>query len=178
MAELMTIARPYAEAVFAIAKESKGLSAWSEMLNNLATIASDEAMVAMIKNPAYTAANKVDVFKGVMGSALTDQGLNLLNVMAENGRLLALSDLASTFDELKAEEEKKIRATVFTAFELTPEQTKKLSAALNAKFNAEVEIETQVDSSLISGVKIKVGDWAIDGTAVSQLSKLGAAIAH
>lgn len=178
MAELMTIARPYAEAVFAFAKENNALSAWSELLGNLSTIATDEAMVKMTKNPAFSGAEKVSVFKDVMGAGLTDQALNLLNVLAENGRLSIISEISSLFETLKADEDKKVLATVYTAIELTPEQTNILSAALNAKFNAEVELQTQVDASLISGVKIKVGDWAIDGSALSQLSKLGAAIAH
>jgi len=71
-----------------------------------------------------------------------------------------------------------VRATVISAREVTVEQKKILSAALNAKFDAEVEITYEEDSSLVGGIKIKVGDWAIDGSAVSQLNKLGAAIAQ
>jgi len=178
MAELMTIARPYAEAAFDLAKEKNSLGAWSETLSNLATVASDEAMVAMIKNPAYSDENKIDVFKSVMGEGLSAEAANLLSIMAENGRLITLPEVAETFNQLKAEEEKVVRATVYTARKLTQEQTKKLSAALNAKFDAEVEIEAVVDADLLSGIKIKVGDWAVDGTAISQLTKLGAAIAH
>jgi F-type H+-transporting ATPase subunit delta len=113
-----------------------------------------------------------------MGANLTQEGKNLLNVMAENKRLAALPALSETFEELKALEEKRVRATVITAQEATVEQKKLLSAALNAKFDAEVEIQYEEDPSLIAGIKIKVGDWAIDGSAVSQLNKLGAAIAQ
>jgi F-type H+-transporting ATPase subunit delta len=178
MAELMTIARPYAEAAFATAKESNQLTEWSEQLANLATIASDDAMQAMIANPAYSEADILSVFEGVMETNLTKEGKNLLAVMAENKRLAALPEVAESFEELKAAEEKRVRATVISARKATVEQKKKLSAALNAKFDAEVEITYEEDPSLIAGVQIKVGDWAIDGSAVSQLNKLGAAIAQ
>lgn len=178
MAELMTIARPYAEAAFAVAKEKNQLTEWSDELANLATIALDEAMQAMMANPSYTDDNIVSVFESVMGANLSAEGKNLLTVMAENKRLAALPALSETFEELKAQEEKRVRATVISARKATVEQKKKLSAALNAKFDAEVEITYEEDPSLIAGIKIKVGDWAIDGSAVSQLNKLGAAIAQ
>lgn len=178
MAELMTIARPYAEAAFAIAKEKNQLTEWSEELANLSTIASDDAMQAMIGNPEYSDEKVLSVFESVMGESLTAEGKNLLSVMAENKRLAALPDVSETFEELKAAEEKRVRATIITARKATVEQKKKLSAALNAKFDAEVEISYEEDPDLIAGIKIKVGDWAIDGSAVSQLNKLGAAIAQ
>ena len=178
MAELMTIARPYAEAAFSLALDEKDLSGWSEQLANLATIANDDAMQAMLNSPNYSQADAISVIEGVMGDNLTDGGKNLLNVMAENKRLAALSSVSEMFESLKAAEEKKVRATVISARKVTAEQKKKLSAALNAKFDAEVEIEYEVEKDLISGIKIKVGDWAVDGSAVSQLNKLGAAIAQ
>jgi F-type H+-transporting ATPase subunit delta len=98
--------------------------------------------------------------------------------MAENKRLAALSDVAEVFETLKAKDEKRVRATVISALEVTNEQKKILSAALNAKFDAEVEISYEEDASLIGGIKIKVDDWAIDGSAITQLNKLGAAIAQ
>jgi len=178
MAELMTIARPYAEAVFALAKEQNTLPTWSEQLANLGTIASDPSMQAFMADPAHTDEEKVSVFVNVMGSNLNDQGKNLLNTMAENGRLAALPEVSEQFDVLRAAEENRVLATVISAFDVTDEQKNKLSAALNAKFGADVEISYEVDASLVSGIKIKVGDWAIDGSALSQLNKLGAAIAQ
>jgi len=178
MAQLMTIARPYAEAVFALAQDANNLAGWSEELANLATISNDPAMAAMIKNPAYSADQIVSVFTDVMGENLTDEGKGLLTAMADNKRLSALSDVVEVFETLKAQAEKRVRATVISARKTTVEQKKKLSAALNAKFDAEVEINYEEDSSLIGGIKIKVGDWAIDGSALSQLNKLGAAIAQ
>ncbi len=178
MAQLMTIARPYAEAVYSLAKEEGDVAAWSEELANLSIISQDDAMVAMIKNPKYSADNIVSVFTDVMGNNLTTKGKNLLVTMARNKRLAALSDVAEVFETLRAKDEKRVRATVISAQTVTDEQKKILSAALNAKFDAEVEITYEEDSSLIGGIKIKVDDWAIDGSAITQLKKLGAAIAQ
>ena len=178
MAELTKIARPYAEAVFALANEGQALATWSEELSNIAAITADEGMQALLADPIRTDAEIVSVYEAVMGSNLTAQGKNLLTAMAENKRLAALPEVAEQFEVLKAAEEKRVRATVISAFDVTDEQKNKLNAALNAKFDAEVDIEYEVDASLISGIKIKVGDWAIDGSALSQLNKLGAAIAQ
>ncbi|BBP47101.1 ATP synthase subunit delta [Thiosulfatimonas sediminis] len=178
MAELMKIARPYAEAVFALGKEEQSLAAWSEQLANLALITSDSAMQAMLEDPSRSVAEVISVYAAVMGDGLTNQGKQLLTVMADNKRLVALAEVAEQFEALKAADEKRVRAIVVSAFDVTEEQKNKLSAALNAKFDADVEINYEVDASLIGGIKIKVGDWALDGSALAQLNKLGAAIAQ
>ncbi len=178
MAQLITIARPYAEAVYSLAKEEDNVASWSEELANLAIIAQDESMQLMLKDPRYSADNLVSVFTDVMGDNLTEQGKNLLVTMAGNKRLAALPEVAEVFETLRARDEKRVRATVISAREVTDQQKKILSAALNAKFDAEVEITYEEDASLIGGIKIKVGDWAIDGSAITQLKKLGAAIAQ
>jgi len=178
MAELITIARPYAEAAFEVAKDEGKLVEWSEQLANLATIVSDETMIGYMASTSVTSEDVLKLLVDVMDSNLNSEVKNLLTVMAENKRLDALSEVAEVFEELKATEDKRVRATVISARKATVEQKKKLSAALNAKFDAEVEITYEEDPSLISGIKIKVGDWAIDGSALSQLNKLGAAIAQ
>lgn len=178
MAELITTARPYAEAAFSFATENKQLAEWSDSLNNLALIAQDAQMTKFIGNPRHSNAEKVSVFESVMGSKLSDSVKNLLVALADNGRLKALPDVAKLFDQLKATAEKRIKATVTSARKPTAEQQRKLSAALNTKFDAEVDIDYVVDDSLISGIRIKVGDWVVDNTAVTQLQKLGAAIAY
>ncbi len=178
MAQLMTIARPYAEGVYALAKEEGSVATWSEMLANLSLISQDKTMKAMLKSPQCSADDIVSVFTEVMGNNLTNEGKNLLIAMADNDRLVALSTVAEVFETLRARDEKRVRATVISALEVTNEQKNKLSVALNAKFDAEVEITYEEDASLIGGIKIKVDDWAIDGSAMMQLNKLGAAIAQ
>lgn len=178
MAELITTARPYAEAAFNFAKEKNQLTQWSDLLNNLALMAADATMAKLIANPSVTNENKLSVFAGVLGSDLTNEAKNLLVAMAENGRLSAIGSVAQLFEQLKIAEEKRVKAYVVSAMEPTVEQKSNLSAALNSKFNAEVDIEYQVDQSLICGLRVKVGDWVVDNTANTQLQKLRAAIAN
>jgi F-type H+-transporting ATPase subunit delta len=178
MAQLITIARPYADAAFANAKEANKLTERSQELVNLATIAADASMQALIANPSSSVKDIMGVFTSVMDGSLSKEGQNLLIVMAENKRLVVLPEVSALFEDLKAEDEKRVRATIFSARKLTVEQNKKLKTALNAKFDAEVEMTTEIDASLISGIKIIVGDWAIDGSAAAQLNKLGAVIAQ
>ncbi len=178
MAQLITIARPYADAAFVNAKETGQLVETSQELVNLAMIANDANMKELVSNPSSSLKDVMEVFTSVMGKSLSKEGQNLLTVMAENKRLAILPEVSTLFEALKDTEEKRVRATVFSARKLTADQNKKLSTALNAKFDAEVEITTEVDTSLISGIKVIVGDWAIDGSAQAQLNKLGAAIAQ
>lgn len=178
MAELMTIARPYAEAAFAVAKEANALDQWSEQLAIMAAITSDEATKRFMGGPKASSENLTALFKDVMGDKLTTEGANLLSAMAENKRLIALPEVCEIFETLKAEEESRVRATVISALPVTEEQKNTIKAALNTKYGAEVEVSYEEDSALIAGIKIKVGDWAIDGSAATQLSKLGAAIAQ
>lgn len=178
MAELNTTARPYAEAAFGYAKEQQKLQDWSEMINNFATIAKDKSMSVFIADPRQSKTDKLSVFESVMGKNLTAEGKNFLVALAENNRLAALPQVAELFEQLKSVDEKRIKATVTSAKKATVEQQRKLSAALNTKFDAEVDISYEIDESLIAGIRIKVGDWVVENTAVTQIQKLGAAIAH
>lgn len=179
MAELITIARPYAEAAFSYAKEQNALQSWSDVLADLAAISENEEMVKFLANPSHTKEQKLEIFLSLLGAAsATDAIKNFLVALAEQGRLNTLSFVSKLFEELKATEEKRIKASIASAMELNDEQKSKLSAALNSKFGADVDVEYTTDSALIAGVRIKVGDWVVENTAVTQIQKLGAAIAH
>ncbi len=178
MVQLVTIARPYATAVFANAKEAGKLPQWSQELANLSMIAQDTDMQSMIANPSMSEEQIIDIFASIMKDGLSAEGKNLLTVMSENKRLASLPDVCEMFDELMSEDSKRIKATVISAHEVTAKQLNKLNTALNTKFDAEVEITVEIDASLISGIKIIVGDWAVDGSAQAQLNKLGAVIAQ
>jgi len=179
MAELITIARPYAEAAFGYAKQQNALQSWSDVLANLAAISLNDDMAKFLANPAFSKGQKLDVFYGLLGAASEDSAVkNFLDALADQGRLSTLGFVAQLFEELKASEEKRIKASIASAMELNDEQKSKLSAALNSKFGADVDVEYITDSALIAGVRIKVGDWVVENTAVTQIQKLGAAIAH
>ena len=176
MAELVTIARPYAEAVFRIALENKALTAWSERLSLLSAIATDEQMRSCIGNPELSASQKSDLFKSVVGKALDGGGTNLIDVLAASERLSFLPEIAGLFEELRAAQEGVKEATIHSAFPIDDAQRKALIEDLEARFKTRLTAEVVVDQSLIGGVKIVVGDQVLDTSVRGKLESLRLAL--
>ncbi|MDH3325717.1 MAG: F0F1 ATP synthase subunit delta [Gammaproteobacteria bacterium] len=178
MAEATTIARPYAQAVFELAKGAGKLAGWSDALTLLSAVASEKSVSALISNPNVTSDQLVEFFVSICADKLDQEGKSFLKVLAENGRLNVMSEIAANFDELKAEAEKTVKAEVVTAFELDAKQTSKLEAALKKRLGCEVEITSRVDNSIIGGAIIRAGDMIIDGSVTTQLDRLSSDLAH
>ncbi|WP_291993556.1 F0F1 ATP synthase subunit delta [Candidatus Accumulibacter sp. ACC003] len=176
MAELVTIARPYAEAVFRLALENKTLAGWSERLSLLSEIAGDDRMRSCIGNPELSAAQKSELFKSLAGEALAGSEANLIDVLAANERLSALPEIADLFEALKATQEGVKEATIYSAFPLDEEQHKVLIADLETRFKTRLTAEVVVDQSLIGGVKIVVGDQVLDTSVRGKLECLRLAL--
>jgi F-type H+-transporting ATPase subunit delta len=178
MAEKSTIARPYAEAVFSLAKEQSELKSWSDMLCLAAAITADQQMQEMISNTNVSKGQLAELILDVCGSDVTEQGNNLIKLLAENRRLSMLSEIASQYEELRAEEEKTIEAEVISAFEVSPAQQKQIAEKLKVRLGREVSLSCRVDKSLIGGVVIKAGDLVIDGSTIGQIQKLSIELTH
>ncbi|MEF8699192.1 MAG: F0F1 ATP synthase subunit delta [Candidatus Accumulibacter sp. UW25] len=176
MAELVTIARPYAEAVFRIALEGKALTAWSERLSLLSRIASDAQMRSCIGNPELSATQKSALFKSLLGKAPEGGEANLIDVLASNERLSTLPEIAGLFEALKAAQEGVKEATIYSAFPIDDVQRKTLIEDLEARFNTRLTAEVVVDQSLIGGVKIVVGDQVLDTSVRGKLESLRLAL--
>lgn len=176
MAELVTIARPYAEAVFRLAQENKALAAWSERLSLLSAIAGDAQMRSCIGNPELSAAQKSELFKALAGQAMDGTEANLIDVLAENERLSLLPEIAGLFEALKSAEEGITEATIHSAFPLDEAQRQSLIADLEARFKTRLKAEVVVDQSLIGGVKIVVGDQVLDTSVRGKLESMGLAL--
>lgn len=174
MAEITTIARPYAQAVFKLASEQKALKRWSEMLGLAAAVAADPEMAKVIDNPRFSRSQVVDIILGVCGKGLDEYGQNMVRVLADNGRLNLLPEIAALYEIERAQAEGTIEAEVVTAMELTDGQKKDLAAALKKRLGREVSLNVKVDGSLLGGAIIRAGDMVIDGSAISRLEKLGA----
>jgi F-type H+-transporting ATPase subunit delta len=175
MAEVTTLARPYAEAAFAFASESNNVQGWSDALSALAEVASLEEMKAVIASPRADR----NVIAGILADAIktTDAGLkNLLGMMAENNRLSLLGAVSALFEEQKAQANQTLIATVTAAYALTEEQKASIIAALEKRMGGKVELTENTDSNMVAGVKITVGDYVIDGSFNAQLAKLSAAL--
>ncbi len=176
MAELTTLARPYAKAVFAEAQEKNALDAWSDDLAVLSAYAADADMAKVLVHPSLTASQQAQALSDVCGDKLNDAAKNLVNVLAENKRLPLLSEIAALYEEYKADLQNSVDVVVTSAFALSEEQTDKLAQALKAKLQREVRMTSEVDESLIGGAVIRAGDLVIDGSITGKLSKLAEAM--
>lgn len=176
MAEAITIARPYANAVFALAQEKGELKAWSDLLAVLAQCVAEPEMQSIITSPAVSDEQAVGVLADIAGDAMTAEAKNFLSILAENDRLLLLTDITVLFEALRAEAEKSMTADVISARELTKDQAEKISAALKKRLGRDVTLNASIDESLLGGAIIRAGDLVIDGSALGKLNRLANAI--
>jgi len=172
MADYTTSARPYARAVYTLATEASTVDGWSEALALMAAVASDPAMRDMLDKPQLSKQQKGELMLKVLSDRLDQHQQNLVRLLAENGRLRALPEVAHQFESFRAEAEGKVEAEVISAFDLTSEQEQAITATLKSKLGRDVSITTRTDESLIGGVIIKAGDTIIDGSMKSQLESL------
>jgi F-type H+-transporting ATPase subunit delta len=178
MAESQTLARPYAEAAYGLAREQGSVAAWADQLAALVSITTETQVAELINNPSTPTDVVANVVNAVGASVLTDGAKRLVDTMAANRRLSVISDVKAQFDVLRAENEGRIQASVTSAVALSSEQQAVLKNALDAKWSANVEVTFNVDSTLVGGAVIKAHDWVIDGSIASQLNKLAAVIAQ
>jgi F-type H+-transporting ATPase subunit delta len=176
MAELATVARPYAEAAFSLARESNSLSKWAEMLRSLSAVAQDANMQAAIESPKISVAQKTALFTSVLGDSLNDTAKRFVSTVVEAGRAKLLPFIATQFDALKNDAENTAVATIRTAMPLTSEQQAAFAEALKRKFGKAIQIKETVDESLIAGAIITVGDRVIDGSAKGRLAAMSVGV--
>lgn len=172
MADYTTVARPYARAVYQQAIETSSVDSWNDALALMAAIVNDAQMSSVLDNPQIGGEQQADLMLKVTADKLDAQQQNLIKLMAENGRLNALPEVAEQFEVYRAEAEGKVDAEITSAFKLTAAQEKSITKTLKEKLGREVTITTTIDESLIGGVVIKAGDTIIDGSMKSQLASL------
>ncbi len=172
MSELSTLARPYAEAVFKRSLESKNTSEWSDALSFLAVVMQDQEMVSIIANPKVSQEQLTSLLLDICQDQLQEEGVNLLKLLIENGRLLLAPQLSELFEAFKAEHEGYVDVEVISAYALTKEEQKKFATTLKKKLDKKVNITTSIDKTLIGGYLAKAGDKVIDGSIQGQLQQL------
>jgi F-type H+-transporting ATPase subunit delta len=177
MAEISTIARPYAVAAFKLAKEQKALAKWSEMLILATAVGADAKFSAYIEDPKVNSNDLQDAFLKVCGDKLNKHGKNFIKVLVEYDRLSVLPAISSAFEELKAQDEGTLDAQIISAVKLNAAETKELVKKLEAKFGKKVAATVSVDSEIIGGIKIIVGDTVIDASVKAQLQNLAYSLA-
>ncbi len=176
MAETVTIARPYAEALYRLASQDSALAEWSRMLEFASAVASDATMSDLIGNPKFTRAEVERVFLAVTDKALSEQGRNLIRLLLANGRLALLPVIAEQFEKLKSEHSGLLEADIASAYPLTNEQVKEMVGLLEKRFARKVTARVSVDPELIGGVKINAGDVEIDASVRGQLHNMAFAL--
>jgi len=176
MAELTTLARPYAKAAFEFARTAKDLKGWQRALHQAATVSLHEQIQAVLSSPNMTSTQKGSIFCDVCGDVVDDRQKNFMMILAENNRLDLLPEVYELFELYKANQEKTVDVEISTAFDISAELEQKLAATLKAKLDRDVDLKTAVDKSLIGGALIRAGDTVIDGSARGRLAKLAEAM--
>jgi F-type H+-transporting ATPase subunit delta len=176
MAELATIARPYAEALFRVAK-SGNLGAWSKLLSEMAQVASHPDVKEFAGNPKVSDKQVSDTFLSLLRSDVNPEARNFIGMLAENGRLTLLPEIAEQFHVLKNAQEGAADAEITSAFEMSDAQVKDLVATLEKKFGRKLNPAVTIDPSLIGGVRVTVGDEVLDTSVRAKLQKMHTALA-
>ncbi|MDC4804303.1 F0F1 ATP synthase subunit delta [Acinetobacter baumannii] len=172
MAELLTLARPYAKAAFAYASVQGATDNWSNALQVLSAAVQDEAFSAYLNRPELTPAEQVKLFAKVLGEDQSQAVSNFLTLLADNDRLVLLPEIAAEYEQLKSQNNNNVDVVIESAFPLTAEQEQLLKSALEKRFNSTVTVSVEVKPELIAGVVIRAGDQVIDDSALNKLEKM------
>ena len=183
MAENSSIARPYAEAAFELANAAGQLAGWSACLHAAATAVADEALALLIDSPNADKSVVVDIINDVCSQAAdvpVDSGqiANLIRLLAENGRLMMLADIASIFDSLKSEVENRVDVTLTAAQPIDDAQQARMVEALKKRFGRDINLHFKLDENLIGGARLQAGDLVIDGSIRTGLEKLSSTLTN
>ncbi|MFI4953150.1 MAG: F0F1 ATP synthase subunit delta [Burkholderiales bacterium] len=172
MAEPITVARPYAEAAYSLARDGNALPAWAEMLRVATAVASHAQVRKALDNPKLAAAQKEALFLSICGDKLDQAGRSFVRVLIEADRLGLLPEIRTLFDALKDGADGVARAQITSAFPLDDAQLDALRRGLQRRFGKKIEATVSIDSALIGGAKIVVGDTVIDASVQSELQAM------
>jgi len=184
MAENRGIARPYADAAFELARDTNTLDLWSAWLHTAAAAVSDAGVAALIDTPHTDQEKLVGLIGGVCRDAGPDSNadlthlFNLIRLLAENGRLPVLPEIAELFDKLKADVENSVDVVLTAATPVAHAQQEKIITALKRRFGREVNLHFQLDENLIGGARLQSDDLVIDGSVRTGLEKLSSALTN
>lgn len=174
MAEPATIARPYAEAAFRLAKDGNALAAWSDKLAFIAAVYQDPQMQAAIGNPKVTANDVEGLMLAICGERIDGPARNLIQLLVHNRRLAMLPQIREQFEKLKLEDEGKLDAKISSAYPLDDAQCNQVVNLLSSRFKRKINATVTVDPELIGGIKVEVGDKVWDASVRGRLQSMAA----
>lgn len=172
MIEPTTLARPYARAAFEHARAAGDLAAWQAALSELAAITAEPKVAAAMRDPNQTAAQRAATLSALAGDAAPSAVANLLSIMADNGRLSLLPEVAMLFDQLKQAVESTVAVHVTSAYPLSDTETQQLADTMQEKLARSITLTSETDPSLLGGALIRADDLVIDGSVRGRLNKL------
>lgn len=178
MSELTTAARPYARAAYAAASKSGDQEEWSSMLMLMAGVAGDASMKTVLESPKLTSEQAASMFINVCKDKVNASGENFIKLLAENGRLTLLPEVAALFQFYRAQAEGTVEAEVISAQEISEAQAEAISASLEKRLGKKVSLKTSIDETLIGGAIVRAGDLVIDGSLRGRVSKLSSALVN
>jgi F-type H+-transporting ATPase subunit delta len=176
MAEINTIARPYAEAVFRVAKPAERRQ-WLDQLERLSDISENPSLRALLGDPLVTNEQLYSVIEAALKGPLGDEAKNFVQALIENDRLIALPEITAQFRMLANNAEGSADVVIYSAFEMDEAQIKVLTNALEKRFARKLMPEIVVDESLIGGVRVVVGDQVLDSSVRGKLDSMRVALA-
>ena len=176
MAELSTLARPYAKAAFEYARDHNALGEWSAQLATCAAVAADDGLKGALDNPSLTNEQQAQTLNDVCGDATGQEVKNFVNILSSNKRIGLLPHIQTLFELFKANQEKSVEVEVISAFDMDGATVAKLGDVLGRKLEREVKVSTATDQSILGGVLIRAGDLVIDGSVRGRLNKLAEAM--
>ena len=176
MAELATVARPYAEALFRVA-QGGNLQAWSDLVAEMAQVAALPEVKLLADNPKVEDGQVADIFLQAVKSPVTPEAKNFVAMLVQNGRLTLLPEIGAQFMQLKNAQEGAADARIESAFELSQAQVAELVAVLEKRFSRKLNPTVTVDPSLIGGVRVVVGDEVLDTSVRAKLQQMHVALA-
>lgn len=174
MAELSTLARPYAKAAFEYAKEAGAVSQWQEFLAFAGSLVQDDEFATWLARPQHTAEQKLQAVYTVANDSFSDKFKNFLAQLAHYDRLPLLSEINEEFELLKSAADQELTAHVETAYDLTDAERAALQAGLEKRFGNKVVMDVSVKPELLAGATIRIGDQVIEDSALSKLKQMKA----
>ncbi len=172
MADFSTIARPYAKAVFKLAREQDAFKSWGDALDALAGLVADPQVAALVTHPSLTRAQLADVIAGALSGQASAEAVAFARLLVDNGRLIAAPAIAAQFETLRSEAESRVDVEITSAVAVDPAQQTRLASAISQRLARQVAIEWKTDEALIAGAVIRAGDMVIDGSVQGELERL------
>jgi F-type H+-transporting ATPase subunit delta len=176
MAEISTVARPYAVALFRAAKAGD-LAEWSVLVDELAAVAANRDMQIVMGDPKLSDEQIIGVLAGVLKAKVPAEAQNFLKLLQENGKLAVLPEIANQFRALKNTLEGMADAEIVSAYPMSDAQVAELVASLEKKFKLKIKPNVKVDQNLIGGVRVVVGDQVLDTSVRAKLDRMANALA-